>query len=92
MTHTSLFPKPLQRQSVPLVCKVFNEKTVYALKTCQEKLSIADAKVSFVDITADWFKMMNVKDNLATIKNVTNVEHHGQKTALVLSSCRIFAT
>ena len=31
ITHTSIFPKLLQRQSVPLVCQVFQEKTVTAL-------------------------------------------------------------
>ena len=33
LTHTSMFPKPLQRQSVPLVCQVFNEKTSAALQS-----------------------------------------------------------
>ena len=28
MTHTAVFPKVLQRQSVSLVCKVFDDKTV----------------------------------------------------------------
>ncbi|KAG0721047.1 hypothetical protein GWK47_047243 [Chionoecetes opilio] len=35
LTHTVVFPKPLQRQSVPLVCQVFNDKTVAALKDLQ---------------------------------------------------------
>lgn len=30
LTHTAVFPKVLQRQSVPLVCKVFDDKTVAA--------------------------------------------------------------
>ena len=32
LTHTSIYPKPLQRQSVSLVHQVFNEKTWDALK------------------------------------------------------------
>jgi len=65
LTHTSaVFPKLLQRQSVPLVCKVFNEKNVAALKTLQQKLSIKDGTILFVSLISDWFKIMNVKDKL----------------------------
>ena len=32
LTRISVAPKVLQRQSVPLVCNVFNDKTVAALK------------------------------------------------------------
>lgn len=31
LTYTSIFPKPLQTQSSPLVYQVFNDKTVAAL-------------------------------------------------------------
>ncbi|KAI6650787.1 hypothetical protein LOD99_7838 [Oopsacas minuta] len=42
LTYTSVFPKPLQRQSVPLVCQVFHEKTVVALKALKIRSSGKD--------------------------------------------------
>ena len=33
ITYTAVYPKPLQRQSVPFVCQIFNDKTVAALST-----------------------------------------------------------
>ena len=68
LTHTSVFPKPLQRQSVPLVCQVFNDKTVAGLKFLTDKLSCADGTVVFVSLVNDWFKMMNVKDKFMSVK------------------------
>ena len=62
LTHTSVFPKPLQRQSVPLVCQVFNEKTVAAMVSLQEKLLINDGTIEFIRMVTNWFHMMNVKD------------------------------
>ena len=61
LTHTSFFPKPLQRQSVHLVCQVFNDKTVAALKTFKDKLGINDGTIIFVKLVTDWFNMLNVK-------------------------------
>ena len=37
-THTAVFPKPLQRQSIPLICQLFNEKTVAAMISLKGKL------------------------------------------------------
>ena len=62
LTHTSVFPKPLQRQSVPLVCQVFNDKTVAALTTQSTKLNINEGTIVFICLVTNWFKMMNVKD------------------------------
>ena len=67
LTHNSVFPKPLQRQSVPLVCQVFNDKTVAALTALQTSLCINDGTIVFVRIVSDWFKMMNVKDRFSGI-------------------------
>ena len=50
LTHTSVFPKPLQRQSIPLVCQVFNDKTVAALSTLKCKLKISEGTIKFVRI------------------------------------------
>ena len=69
LTHTSVFPKPLQRQSVPLVCQVFNDKTVAALKALQTSLGINDGTIVFVRIISNWFKMMNVKDRFSGISS-----------------------
>ena len=39
LSQLSVYPKPLQRQSVPLVCRVFNEKTHAALVAHKMSLS-----------------------------------------------------
>ena len=62
LTHTSVFPKPLQWQSVPLVCQVFNEKTVAAFKALRDKVVSQEGSIRFIKLVTDWFKMMNVKD------------------------------
>ena len=67
LTHTSVFPKPLQRQSVPLVCQVFNDKTVAALQVLQTKLAISQGTIEFVRLITDWFKMNNVKDKYSAM-------------------------
>ena len=61
LTHTSVYPKPLQRQSVPLVCQVFNEKTVAFLKTMTSKLKISKWTIVFGELITNWFKM-NIKN------------------------------
>ena len=67
LTHTAVFPKPLQRQSVPLVCQVFNDKTEAALSALKTKLNIRDGTIVFVSIIKDWFNMMNVKNKFSAI-------------------------
>ena len=67
LTHTAVFHKPLQRQSVPLVCQVFNEKTVAAMITLQTKLKINDGTIEFIGLITNWFKMLNVKDKFSAI-------------------------
>jgi hypothetical protein len=68
LTRVSINPKPLQRQSVPLVCNVFNDKTVAAFKTLQWPLEFNEGTALFVSLINDWFKMMNVKDTVSCIK------------------------
>ena len=51
----------LQRQSVPFVCQIFNDKTVAALSTLKDKLRISEGAIVFVKLITDWFHMMNVK-------------------------------
>ena len=67
LTYNAVFPKPLQRQSVPLVCKVFNDKTVAALKTFKDSLRISEGTIILTQTMSDWFKMMNVKDRFSAI-------------------------
>ena len=67
LTHTAVFPKPLQRQSVPLVCQVFNGKTVAALKTFKDSLGISEGTIILTQTMSEWFKMMNVKDRFSAI-------------------------
>ena len=61
INHTGVYPKSLQRQSVPLVCR-FNIKTVAALTTLTNKLKIVEGTIVFVQMMISWFKMMNFKD------------------------------
>lgn len=68
LTYSSVYPKPLQRQSVQLVFQVFNEKTVAALKTFQKELNINDGTIVFISLISQWFTMMNVKDKYACVR------------------------
>lgn len=67
LTHTSVYPKPLQRQSVPLVSQVFNDKTVAALIALKSMLKISEGTIVFVRMISNWFKMMNVKGKFSGI-------------------------
>lgn len=67
ITYTAVYPKPLQRQSVPFVCQIFNDKTVAALSTLKDKLGISEGTIIFVKLITDWFHMMNVKDRYSGI-------------------------
>ena len=62
LTYISVHPKPLQRQSVPLVYQVFNEKTVAAFKALNSLLKPQEGTVFFIQLVSEWFRMMNVKD------------------------------
>lgn len=68
LTHTAVFPKVLQRQSVPLVCKVFDDKTVAAFEAVKDKVNFQPDTVKFVSLITNWFQMMNVKDRYNYIK------------------------
>ena len=67
LTHTAVFPKLLQRQSVPLVCQVFNDKTAAALNTFKDSLGISEGTIILTQTMSEWFKMMNVKDRFSAI-------------------------
>ena len=67
LTYTAVYPKPLQRQSVPFVCQIFNDKTVAALSIVKNKPGIIDSIIVFVKLITDWFHMMNVKDGYSGI-------------------------
>ena len=67
LTHTSVFPKPLQRQSVPLVCQVFHEKTIAAFRALKSTIDYQEGIIKFITLITNWFKMMNVKDKFSTI-------------------------
>ena len=68
LTHTSVYPKPLQCQSVPLVYQVFNEKTYAALLALTTKLKPQQGTAIFLKMISDWFKMMSVKDKYKCIR------------------------
>jgi len=62
LTHTAVFPKVLQRQRIPLVCKVFDDKTGEAFEAVKDNLEFQPSTVNFVKIITSWFQMMNIKD------------------------------
>ena len=68
LTNTSVHPKPLQRQSVPLVCQVFNDKTVAAFKSLKTTINCSEGTVIFIELITNWFKMMNIKDKYSCIR------------------------
>lgn len=68
ITYTAVYPKPLQRQSVPFVCQIFNEKTVAALLALKVKLGISEGTIILVKLITDWFHMMNVKSRFSHIR------------------------
>ena len=61
LTYSSVYPKPLQRQNVALVCQVFNDKTVAAMTSLQTKLHISEGTIKWITLITQWFKMMSVK-------------------------------
>jgi len=50
LTNTSVFLKVLQRQSILLVCTVFDDKTIAAFETVKDKLSYHPGTVKLTDI------------------------------------------
>ena len=68
LTHSSVYPKPLQRQSVPLVCKVFHEKTIAAFKALKKTVNYQEGTVIYITLITNWFKMMNVKRKYSSIE------------------------
>ena len=67
ITYTVVYPKPLQRQSVPFVCQIFHDKTVAALSTVKNKLGLSEGIIIFVKLITDWLHMMKVKDRYSGI-------------------------
>ena len=50
MVHTPVFPKVLQIQSVPLVCKVFDDKALAAFETVKDNLKFQPGTIKFVGL------------------------------------------
>ena len=97
ITYTTVYPKLLQRQSVPFVCQIFHSKTVAALSTVKDKFGLCEGNIIFVKLITDWFHMMNVKDRYSGInmrdecrqpwtKNCTTFKKFAE-TCDVISSC-----
>ena len=97
ITYTAVYPKPLQKQSVPFVRQIFHDKIVAALLTVKNKLSLSEGTIIFVKLITDWFHMMNVKDRYSGIhmrdecrqpwtKNCSTFKKLA-KTCDVISSC-----
>ena len=52
LTYTSVYPKLLQRQSVPFVSQVFNDKTRAAFGTLKNKLNFSEGTLMFITIVS----------------------------------------
>ena len=57
LTFSAVYPKPLQRQNSSLLCQVFNDKTVAAMRTLQQKLNISEG----IQMIIQWYNMVSVK-------------------------------
>ena len=97
ITYTFVYPKPLQRQSVPFVCQIYHDKTVAALSTVKDKLGLSEGTIIFAKLITDWLHMMKVKDRYSGInmrdecrqpwtKNCTTFKKLAE-TCDVISSC-----
>ena len=69
LTHTAVFPKVLQRPSVLLVCKVFDDKTGAEFEAVKDSLEFQACTVKSVKMITSWFQMMNVKDRYSYKKS-----------------------
>jgi hypothetical protein len=69
LTYTSVHPKILQRQSVPLVRQVFHDKPTAAFLALKGRVDHEEGTVRFINLVNTWFKMMNVKDRYSAIKH-----------------------
>lgn len=92
LSYCCVHPKPLQRQSVQLVCRVFNDKTHAAFKVLQGRIIFQEGTPIFIYLITQWFKMMNVKDKFSCSRapwteNCGNFDAL-QKTCEVISSCK----
>ena len=62
LSYRSVHPKPLQRQSVPLVCQLSNDKTHAAFSALQGRFNLQGGTPVFIHLITQWFKMMDVKE------------------------------
>lgn len=53
LTHTSVYLKPLQRQNVPLVRQVFNDKIIAAFKAIKGPLNVT-REILFLNKVGYW--------------------------------------
>ena len=68
LNYTSVNPKPLQRQSIDLVCQVFNEKTSAALVASKAKLDVSQGTINFINLIHQWYKMMCIKSKYSNMR------------------------
>lgn len=76
LTHTAIFPKILQRQSVPLVRKVFYDKTRF--EAVKDKLDFQVGTVKFFTLITNWFQLTSVKDRYSAMKCTDDRHAHAQ--------------
>ena len=83
LTFSSVYPKPLQRQNTKLVSQVFNDKTVAAMTTLQQKLIISDGSIKWIQII-QWYKMMSVKSKYIASRLNDEYRENGLRIVKVL--------
>ena len=66
LTYPSVFPKPIERQNVPLMLKIFSDETLACLKTYLDDSAVGTIK--FVELWIHIWKILNVKKPFTNIR------------------------
>ena len=63
LNYTAVNPKPLRRQSIDLVSKVFHDKTIAALRSKEliRKFKFNEGTAAFISLITQWYKSISVK-------------------------------
>ena len=98
LSYCSVLPKPPQRQSVPLVCQLFDDKTRTAFSALQSRFNFQEGTPVFSHLITQWFKMINVKDksSCSRLKDDSHAPCSDncrsfdvlQRSCVVISSCK----
>ena len=69
LTYTSVFPKPIERQNVAHMLKIFSDETVAALTVFnKDNISLVNGTIKFIDKWVEVWKILNVKQPYTDVK------------------------